>query len=65
MYKKDYNTDNMARLEEIRFAGFHAEHNLYLVNHSIYLSCTPFLDSKIVQVFNHTRKKQSLLFRLT
>ena len=65
-YKKDYNTDNMARLREIRFARFLSKHNLYLAaaNHFSHLICNPFPNSKIAQAFSNAQTKQTSFFGL-
>ena len=59
MYEKDFNTDNTARMVEIRFAGFLAIHNLHLAaaDHFIDLTGTSFPDSKKPQTFKVTNEQ--------
>ena len=50
MYKKDFNTEKMVPLAEIKFAEVFAKHNLHLAAADFfsYLICIPFPSSKIV-----------------
>lgn len=50
MYKKDFNTEKIGPLAEIKFAEFFAKHNLHLAAADFFshLICIPFPNSKIV-----------------
>ena len=60
-YKKDSDTDKMARLAEVRFTGFLATHNLPIASadHLAHLIRSSFPDSKVAQAYQNGKTKAS------
>ena len=64
MNKKDFNSDKMAPLAEIRLAEFLAKHNLHVAaaDYFILLICIVFFDFRIAQAFSEQETMQTLFF---